>query len=55
MLAKESFENEGGKPGARGPPFIMEKRKKGYDNGRARDESLRGQEPVRAEEVRASR
>jgi len=31
VLAKESFENEGGKPGAKGPLFIMEKRKKGYD------------------------
>jgi hypothetical protein len=33
VLAKESFENEGGKPGARAPLFIMEKRKKGYDPG----------------------
>jgi len=31
VLAKESFENEGGKPGAKGPLFLMEKRKKGYD------------------------
>lgn len=30
-LAKESFESQGGKPGAKGPLFIMEKRKKGYD------------------------
>lgn len=31
VLTKESFENEGGKPSAKGPLFIMEKRKKGYD------------------------
>lgn len=31
VLAKESFENEGGKPGLRGPLFVMEKRGKGYD------------------------
>lgn len=31
VLAKDSFESQGGKPGAKGPLFIMEKRKKGYD------------------------
>ena len=31
VLAKESFENQGGKPGEKGPLFIMEKRAKGYD------------------------
>lgn len=31
ILAKESYENEGGKPGVKGPLFVMEKRKKGYD------------------------
>lgn len=31
VLAKESFENQGGKLGARGPLFIMEKRRRGYD------------------------
>ncbi|MBI4607789.1 MAG: cytochrome P460 family protein [Candidatus Rokubacteria bacterium] len=31
VLAKESFENAGSKPRARGPLFIMEKRRKGYD------------------------
>lgn len=31
VLAKESFEGQGGKPGDRGPLFIMEKRGKGYD------------------------
>ncbi len=32
VLAKESFENADGKPGAKGPLFIMEKRKGGYDS-----------------------
>lgn len=32
VLAKESFENADGKPGAKGPLFIMEKRKNGYDS-----------------------
>ena len=31
VLAKESFEGQGGKPGPKGPLFIMEKRKNGYD------------------------
>jgi hypothetical protein len=31
VLAKESFEGEGGKPGPKGPVFLMEKRAKGYD------------------------
>jgi hypothetical protein len=31
VLVKESFEAEAGKPGARGPTFVMEKRRKGYD------------------------
>ena len=31
VLAKESFEDQAGKPGAKGPLFIMEKRAKGYD------------------------
>jgi len=31
ILAKESFQDAGGKPGARGALFVMEKRKKGYD------------------------
>ena len=32
VLAKESFENAEGKPGGKGPLFIMEKRKQGYDS-----------------------
>jgi hypothetical protein len=35
MLAKESFEGEDGKPGPRGPLFIMEKRGQGYDRAHA--------------------
>ena len=31
VLAKESFDDRAGKPGAKGPLFIMEKRAKGYD------------------------
>jgi len=31
ILAKESFEDQGGRPGAKGPLFVMEKRAKGYD------------------------
>lgn len=31
ILAKESFEGQAGKPGPRGPLFVMEKRKNGYD------------------------
>jgi hypothetical protein len=35
VLAKESFEAQEGKPGAKGPLFIMEKRGKGYDRDHA--------------------
>ena len=35
VLAKESFEGEDGKPGPRGPVFIMEKRGHGYDRAHA--------------------
>lgn len=31
VLAKESFENDGGKAGPKGPLFVMEKRARGYD------------------------
>ncbi len=31
VLAKESFEGQGGRPGPKGPLFIMEKRGPGYD------------------------
>jgi hypothetical protein len=31
ILAKESFEGQAGKPGPKGPLFVMEKRKQGYD------------------------
>lgn len=34
-LVKEAFEDQGGKPGARGNVFVMEKRKKGYDPANA--------------------
>lgn len=35
VLAKESFEAQEGKPGAKGPLFIMEKRGRGYDRDHA--------------------
>jgi hypothetical protein len=35
ILVKESFEGEGGKPGPRGPVFVMEKRGEGYDREHA--------------------
>ena len=31
VLFKEAFTAQAGKPGAKGPAFVMEKRKKGYD------------------------
>jgi hypothetical protein len=35
ILVKESFASAGGKPGARGPVFVMEKRARGYDPANA--------------------
>ncbi|HXG04072.1 MAG TPA: cytochrome P460 family protein, partial [Candidatus Binatia bacterium] len=35
VLVKEAFEDQGGRPGARGSVFVMEKRKKGYDAANA--------------------